>query len=155
MVARFGRTAIKNDRPERRNGGPITATPIPDRGGPITHKDKTIAPKDNIHDLDPRMEWRLSNGKGGYRRGHVGDVKVSVMALLRRVFASLAIAAAGVLIASILIPPVADAWMSRGTAQSPKPSALPCEKQQWPNADRVCLTWTAPREVGSADGRQP
>jgi len=80
---------------------------------------------------------------------------VSVMALLRRVFASFAIAAAGALIASILIPPVGDAWMSRGTAHIQEPSTLPCEKQKWPNADRVCLTWTAPREVDRADGRRP
>lgn len=93
--------------------------------------------------------------KWGIPKGDVGDVKVSVMAPLRRVFASFAIAAAGALIASVLIPPVADAWMSRGTAHTPKPSALPCQKQKWPNADRVCLTWTAPREVDSAHGRQP
>jgi hypothetical protein len=79
------------------------------------------------------------------------------MALLRRVFASFALVAAGYLIALILIPPAADAWVSRGTrAQIPAPSTLPCEKQRWPNADRVCLTWTAPRETDArAGGSRP
>ena len=78
------------------------------------------------------------------------------MALFRAVFTSFAIAAAGYLIVLILIPPAAGSWMPRGThAQIPEPSALPCEKQKWPNADRICLTWTAPREADRADGRRP
>jgi len=79
------------------------------------------------------------------------------MARFRRVFASFAIIAAGCLIGLIVISPAGHAWMSRATfSQSPAPSTLPCKKQQWPNADRVCLTWTAPRETdGSADGRRP
>jgi hypothetical protein len=79
------------------------------------------------------------------------------MALFRRVFASFAIAAAACLIALILIPPAVDAWVSRGTrAQIPEPSAVSCQDQTWPNADRVCLTWTAPREMDArADGRRP
>src|ERR1700742_3884888 len=28
----------------------------------------------------------------------------------------------------------------------PAPLPLPCRKQHWTNADRICLTWTAPRD---------
>jgi hypothetical protein len=28
----------------------------------------------------------------------------------------------------------------------PQPLPLPCSKQHWTNADRGCLSWTAPRE---------
>jgi hypothetical protein len=31
-------------------------------------------------------------------------------------------------------------------APIPEPSPLPCRKQHWTNADRICLTWTAPRD---------
>jgi len=31
-------------------------------------------------------------------------------------------------------------------APVPEPLPLPCRKQHWTNADRVCLTWTAPRD---------
>jgi hypothetical protein len=79
------------------------------------------------------------------------------MVRLRRVFASFAIIAAGYLIGAIMISPASTAWLWRTTvSQTPTPSTLPCKKQQWPNADRVCLTWTAPRKTdGRADGRRP
>jgi hypothetical protein len=79
------------------------------------------------------------------------------MALLRRVLASFALVAAGYLIALILIPPAADAWMSRGMrVQLAEPSKPDCKDQRWPNADRLCLTWTAPRDMDvGADGRRP
>jgi hypothetical protein len=32
----------------------------------------------------------------------------------------------------------------------PDPPAVPCGMQAWPNADRKCLTWTAPRAEGEA-----
>jgi hypothetical protein len=36
-------------------------------------------------------------------------------------------------------------------ARIPDPPAVPCSMQAWPNADRKCLTWTAPRaEVAEA-----
>jgi hypothetical protein len=36
-------------------------------------------------------------------------------------------------------------------ARIPDPPAVPCGMQAWPNADRKCLTWTAPRaEVAEA-----
>ncbi|SRR6266702_2874033 len=28
----------------------------------------------------------------------------------------------------------------------PDPLPLPCRKQNWTNADRICLSWTAPRD---------
>ena len=31
-------------------------------------------------------------------------------------------------------------------APIPEPLPLPCRKQLWTNADRGCLTWTAPRD---------
>jgi hypothetical protein len=31
-------------------------------------------------------------------------------------------------------------------APVPEPLPLPCRKQLWTNADRGCLTWTAPRD---------
>jgi hypothetical protein len=42
---------------------------------------------------------------------------------------------------------VAKSW-SRPIQQAPivDPSPLPCKKQSWYNADRICLSWTAPRE---------
>ena len=45
-----------------------------------------------------------------------------------------------------LIPLGAKAWQAH-TARTliPDPSPLPCDKQAWFNADRACLTWTAPR----------
>ena len=46
-----------------------------------------------------------------------------------------------------LIPLGAKAWQTH-TARTviPETPSLPCDKQPWFNADRVCLTWTAPRE---------
>ena len=46
-----------------------------------------------------------------------------------------------------LIPLGAKAWQAH-TARTliPDPSPLPCDKQAWFNADRACLTWTAPRK---------
>ena len=31
-------------------------------------------------------------------------------------------------------------------APIPEPLPLPCSKQNWTNADRICLSWTAPRD---------
>jgi hypothetical protein len=79
------------------------------------------------------------------------------MALLRRVLASFVLVATGYLIALILIPPAADAWMPRGSpVHLAEPSKPDCKDQRWPNADRVCLTWTAPRDMDArTDGRRP
>jgi hypothetical protein len=55
----------------------------------------------------------------------------------------------GVLAASgMMIQPahVAELW-SRSIAQTwiPDPPPLPCSKQSWWNADRICLSWATPR----------
>jgi hypothetical protein len=40
----------------------------------------------------------------------------------------------------------ASAWKSFAAARRfAEPVALPCSKQPWYDADRVCLTWTKPR----------
>jgi len=49
---------------------------------------------------------------------------------------------------SVLVPPAHVATL-RGqpvVAPIPEPLPLPCSKQHWTNADRICLTWTAPRD---------
>jgi hypothetical protein len=49
---------------------------------------------------------------------------------------------------SVLIPPAHVATL-RGrpvVAPIPEPLPLPCSKQDWTNADRGCLSWTAPRD---------
>jgi hypothetical protein len=46
---------------------------------------------------------------------------------------------------------LANAWrVGATTTPIPDPPPLPCSKQSWPNADRVCLSWTAPREATPA-----
>ena len=41
---------------------------------------------------------------------------------------------------------VAELWRpSAAAAPIPDPPPLPCNKQSWYNADRICLSWTAPR----------
>jgi hypothetical protein len=77
------------------------------------------------------------------------------MALLYRVSTLLAVALASSLIGLVLVPPAVDAWRLRSSlAPIPDPPSLPCKKQSWPNADRVCLTWTAPRQ-GAAKADAP
>ena len=74
------------------------------------------------------------------------------MARLYRVSTLLAVALVGSLIGLVLVPPAVDAWRLRGSlAPIPDPPPLPCKEQSWPNADRVCLTWTAPREAAKAE----
>jgi hypothetical protein len=38
-----------------------------------------------------------------------------------------------------------------GNTPIPAPPPLPCNQQSWWNADRVCLTWTAPRNEARND----
>ena len=46
-----------------------------------------------------------------------------------------------------LIPLGVKAWQAHAARTLiPDPPPLPCDKQAWFNADRACLTWTAPRE---------
>jgi hypothetical protein len=67
------------------------------------------------------------------------------MALRRKVLVSFAV---GIISgASVLVLPahVADLWGLAIGAHIPDPLPLPCRKQNWTNADRICLSWTAPR----------
>ena len=74
------------------------------------------------------------------------------MAPLYRVSTLLAVALVGSLIGLVLVPPAVDAWRLIGSlAPIPDPPSLPCKKQSWHNADRICLTWTAPRAAAKAD----
>jgi len=68
------------------------------------------------------------------------------MALHRKALATLAvgiISGAGVF---VLPAHVADLWGLPIVTHIPDPSPLPCRKQNWTNADRICLSWTAPRD---------
>jgi hypothetical protein len=49
---------------------------------------------------------------------------------------------------SVLVVPVhvADLWGKPVAAHIPDPLPLPCRRQNWTNADRICLSWTAPRD---------
>ena len=48
---------------------------------------------------------------------------------------------------SVLVLPVhvADLWGKPVAGHIPDPRPVPCQKQNWTNADRICLSWTAPR----------
>ena len=69
------------------------------------------------------------------------------MALARRAHAALKVAVAGALVLVVVLLLVSlVAWRpSHLLALFPEPAFEPCEKQSWVNADRACLTWTAPR----------
>jgi hypothetical protein len=49
---------------------------------------------------------------------------------------------------SVLVLPahVADLWGIPIVGHIPDPLPLPCRRQNWTNADRICLSWTAPRD---------
>ena len=49
---------------------------------------------------------------------------------------------------SVLVLPlhVADLWGTPVAAHIPDPLPLPCSRQNWTNADRNCLSWTAPHD---------
>ena len=72
------------------------------------------------------------------------------MTPLCRIPTLLAVALADGLIGLDVVP--ADAWRLRGArAPIPDPPTLPSKKQNRPNADRVCLTWTASLEAAKAE----
>jgi len=50
--------------------------------------------------------------------------------------------------ASVLVLPaqVADLWGLSIVTHIPDPLPIPCRRQNWTNADRICLSWTAPRD---------
>ena len=43
---------------------------------------------------------------------------------------------------------VAEFWSSARHTRIADPAPVPCQKQEWYNADRACLSWTAPRVAG-------
>ena len=68
------------------------------------------------------------------------------MVLHRKVIVSLAVSVicgSGVL---VLTANVADLWGLPIVAHIPDPLPIPCRVQNWTNADRICLSWTAPRD---------
>jgi hypothetical protein len=68
------------------------------------------------------------------------------MALRRKVIVSFAV---GIISgASVLVLPahVANLWGIPIVANIPDPLPVPCRRQNWTNADRICLSWTAPRD---------
>jgi len=49
-----------------------------------------------------------------------------------------------------LLGPTDESQTAVAAARVPDPPALPCSMQAWPNADRKCLEWTAPRAEAAA-----
>jgi hypothetical protein len=68
------------------------------------------------------------------------------MSFKKFAFPAFALAVAGTLVALIQPAHVAERWSPLTVrAAIPDPAPVPCKQQSWYNADRVCLTWTAPR----------
>ncbi len=71
---------------------------------------------------------------------------------LRAVTTVFAVGMIGGMGALMLLPPAAEDGPLFARARVPDPPATPCKKQYWPNTDRSCQTWTAPRrEVAKLD----
>jgi hypothetical protein len=68
------------------------------------------------------------------------------MTLGRRLFVSFAVGIIGASSVVVLPAHVADFWALPIMAHIPDPLPLPCRRQNWTNADRICLSWTAPRD---------
>jgi hypothetical protein len=51
-----------------------------------------------------------------------------------------------------LLGPTDESQTAVAAARVRDPPALPCSMQAWPNADRKCLEWTAPRAEAAAAG---
>jgi hypothetical protein len=79
------------------------------------------------------------------------------MALSHQMSAAVVIAIiGGGLVAPALISLSTEFWRSQGTrARLPDPIPLPCDQQFWVNADRACLTWTAPRVGANGAAHNP
>jgi hypothetical protein len=68
------------------------------------------------------------------------------MALRRKVLISLAVSIISGSSVLVLHAHGADLWGLPIVARIPDPLPLPCRSQNWTNADRICLSWTAPRD---------
>ena len=68
------------------------------------------------------------------------------MSFKKFAFPAFALAVARTLVALIQPAYVAERWSPLTVrAPIPDPAPVPCKQQSWYNADRACLTWTAPR----------
>ena len=68
------------------------------------------------------------------------------MSFKKFAFPVFALAIAGTLVALIQPAYVAERWSPLTVrAPIPDPAPVPCNQQSWYNADRACLSWTAPR----------
>jgi hypothetical protein len=68
------------------------------------------------------------------------------MRLYRKVLVSFAVVIVSGASVVALPAPVAHLWDVPIVTHIPDPLPLPCRKQNWTNADRICLSWTAPRD---------
>jgi hypothetical protein len=68
------------------------------------------------------------------------------MRLYRKVLLSFAVVVVSGASVLALPAPVAHLWDLPIVTHIPDPLPLPCRKQNWTNADRICLSWTAPRD---------
>jgi hypothetical protein len=68
------------------------------------------------------------------------------MRLYRKVLVSFAVVIVSGASVVALPAPVAHLWDLPIVTHIPDPLPLPCRKQNWTNADRICLSWTAPRD---------
>jgi hypothetical protein len=67
------------------------------------------------------------------------------MALRGKVLVSFAVGIISGASVLVLSAHVADLWGIPVVAHIPDPLPLPCRRQNWTNADRICLSWTTPR----------
>jgi hypothetical protein len=68
------------------------------------------------------------------------------MDLRRKLLVSFAVGIISGTSVLVLSAPVSDLWGLPIVAHIPDPLPIPCRKQDWTNADRICLSWTAPRD---------
>jgi hypothetical protein len=68
------------------------------------------------------------------------------MALRRKALISLAVSIISGSSVLVLHTRGADLWGLPIVAHIPDPLPLPCRSQNSANADRICLSWTAPRD---------
>jgi hypothetical protein len=64
----------------------------------------------------------------------------------RKVLVSFAVGIISGVSVLVFPAPVAALWGPSIVTHIPDPLPLPCRKQNWTNADRICLSWTAPRD---------